>query len=210
MRCTGETARVKEARNHSTVNLGRKEPAMSLLDDISSAVQRGKKKEVTPLVQQAHRRGDRPGGDPERGPCPRNVGDRRQVQRGTRSFVPEMLVAARAMSAGTELLKPLPRRVRQRARRQGGHRHGAGRHARHRQEPRAHDDREQGLRDRRPRGRRGARDLRVLSARTRGHRPRVLLRPAHHHHALHRGDHRRHRRGRACATRSRSWSAVRR
>ena len=53
---------------------------MTILDDISSAVQRGKRKEVAPLVQQAFSAGE--------------------------AFVPEMLVAARAMAAGTEVLKP--------------------------------------------------------------------------------------------------------
>ena len=79
---------------------------MSLLEDISSAVQRGKKKEVKPLVQQAVDEGIDPAEILNRGliEAMSVIGDkfsRNEV------FVPEMLVAARAMSAGTEILKPL-------------------------------------------------------------------------------------------------------
>ena len=79
---------------------------MSLLEDISSAVQRGKKKEVKPLVQQAVDEGIDPAEILNKGliEAMSVIGDkfsRNEV------FVPEMLVAARAMSAGTEILKPL-------------------------------------------------------------------------------------------------------
>ena len=78
---------------------------MSLLDDISSAVPRGKKKEVTPLVQQALDEGIDPVEILNEGlvPAMSVIGDKFSAGE---VFVPEMLVAARAMSAGTELLKP--------------------------------------------------------------------------------------------------------
>jgi methanogenic corrinoid protein MtbC1 len=78
---------------------------MAILDDISSALQRGKRKEIGPLVQQALDEGtsaqtildiliDGMG----------IVGDkfsRNEI------YVPEMLIAARAMSTATDILKPL-------------------------------------------------------------------------------------------------------
>lgn len=79
---------------------------MPLLEDISSAVQRGKKKEVVPLVQQAVDEGVEPIEILNTGliDAMSIIGDkfsRNEV------FVPEMLVAARAMAAGTAILKPL-------------------------------------------------------------------------------------------------------
>lgn len=78
---------------------------MSIYDDISSAVQRGKKKEVKPLVQQALDEGCEPTAILNEGlvPAMSIIGDKFSAGE---VFVPEMLVAARAMSAGTELLKP--------------------------------------------------------------------------------------------------------
>lgn len=78
---------------------------MSIYDDISSAVQRGKKKEVKPLVQQALDEGCDPVAILNEGlvPAMSIIGDKFSAGE---VFVPEMLVAARAMSAGTELLKP--------------------------------------------------------------------------------------------------------
>ena len=79
---------------------------MSIIEDISSAVQRGKRKEVKALVRQAIDEGADPNEILNNGlvSAMTIIGDkfsRNEV------FVPEMLVAARAMSAGTELLKPL-------------------------------------------------------------------------------------------------------
>ncbi len=78
---------------------------MSIYDEISSAVQRGKKKEVKPLVQQALDEGCEPTAILNEGlvPAMSIIGDKFSAGE---VFVPEMLVAARAMSAGTELLKP--------------------------------------------------------------------------------------------------------
>ena len=78
---------------------------MSILDDISSAVQRGKKKEVKPLVQQAIAEGVDPSAILNEGliAAMSVVGEKFSAGE---VFVPEMLVAARAMSAGTEILKP--------------------------------------------------------------------------------------------------------
>lgn len=78
---------------------------MSLTEDISSAVQRGKRKEVTPLVQQAIDEGIDPKTILDEGLiAPMDIiGER--FSKGE-VFVPEMLIAARAMSAGTTVLKP--------------------------------------------------------------------------------------------------------
>lgn len=78
---------------------------MSIFDDISSAVQRGKKKEVTPLVQQALDEGCDPSDILNKGlvPAMAIVGDKFSAGE---AFVPDMLVAARAMSAGVDFLKP--------------------------------------------------------------------------------------------------------
>ena len=78
---------------------------MTIFDDISSAVQRGKKKEVKPLVQQALDEGIDPNDILNQGlvPAMSIIGDKFSAGE---VFVPEMLVAARAMAAGTELLQP--------------------------------------------------------------------------------------------------------
>ena len=79
---------------------------MAILEDISVAVQAGKKNDVIALVNQAVEEG---------------IGAEEILGRGlidpmsivgekfskNEVFVPEMLIAARAMSAGTEILKPL-------------------------------------------------------------------------------------------------------
>ena len=78
---------------------------MTIIEDIYSAVLRGKRKEVAPLVQQAL----------DEGLGAEDILNQALVaamseigERFSRNeaFVPEMLVAARAMSAGTEVLKP--------------------------------------------------------------------------------------------------------
>lgn len=78
---------------------------MSIFEEISSAVQRGKKKEVAPLVQQALDQGADPAQILNEGliDAMSIIGDKFSAGE---VFVPEMLVAARAMSAGTEILKP--------------------------------------------------------------------------------------------------------
>ena len=78
---------------------------MTILDDISSAVQRGKRKEVAPLVQQALDEGLDPVAILNDGLVPAMSVIGEKFSAGE-AFVPEMLVAARAMSAGTEVLKP--------------------------------------------------------------------------------------------------------
>ena len=78
---------------------------MTIYDDISSAVQRGKRKEVAPLVQQALDEGL--GAEEVLNEAlvaaMSEIGERFSRNE---AFVPEMLVAARAMAAGTEVLKP--------------------------------------------------------------------------------------------------------
>ena len=78
---------------------------MGILEDISSAVQRGKKKEVAPLVEQALAEGVEPLAilNGALVPAMGVIGDKFSAGE---VFVPEMLVAARAMAAGTEVLKP--------------------------------------------------------------------------------------------------------
>ena len=79
---------------------------MAILEDISSALQRGKKKEVTALVQQAIDEGvDATTILTEGLMSGMNIiGEK---FKNDEVFVPEVLVAARAMNAGTALLKPL-------------------------------------------------------------------------------------------------------
>ena len=78
---------------------------MTILDDISSAVQRGKRKEVAPLVQQALDEGLDPVAILNDGLVPAMSVIGEKFSAGE-AFVPEMLVAARARAAGTEVLKP--------------------------------------------------------------------------------------------------------
>ncbi len=78
---------------------------MSLLDDISSAVLRGKRKELKTLVPQALEEGIEPQTVLNEGlvKAMSIIGDRFSAGE---VFVPEMLIAARAMGTGTEILKP--------------------------------------------------------------------------------------------------------
>ena len=79
---------------------------MGILEDISQLLQKGKSKKVKELVQQAIDEGIDAKVILENGLLAgmNAVGD--QFQAGE-IFVPEVLVAARAMNVGTELLKPL-------------------------------------------------------------------------------------------------------
>ena len=78
---------------------------MTIIEDIYSAVLRGKRKEVAPLVQQALDEGL--GAEEVLNEAlvaaMSEIGERFSRNE---AFVPEILVAARAMSAGTEVLKP--------------------------------------------------------------------------------------------------------
>ena len=78
---------------------------MTIVEDIYSAVLRGKRKEVAPLVQQALDEGL--GAEEVLNEAlvaaMSEIGERFSRNE---AFVPEMLVAARAMAAGTEVLKP--------------------------------------------------------------------------------------------------------
>lgn len=78
---------------------------MTTTEEIASAVMRGKRKEVGPLVQRALDEGVAAQAILDEGLiAPMGViGDRFSAGE---AFVPEMLLAARAMSAGTEVLKP--------------------------------------------------------------------------------------------------------
>ena len=79
---------------------------MELLNEISALVQKGKAKDVKVLVQQAIDQGIPAEQILEEGMLSAMgiVGEKFQKNE---IFVPEMLVAARAMNAGVELLKPL-------------------------------------------------------------------------------------------------------
>ena len=79
---------------------------MSIINDISDALQRGKKKEVTKLVQQAIDEGIDATTILKDGLLSgmNIIGEK---FKNDEVFVPEVLVAARAMNAGTALLKPL-------------------------------------------------------------------------------------------------------
>ncbi len=79
---------------------------MSILVQIGEALEKGKRKLVVQYVQQALEEGVAPQAILSEGLLPGM--DRVGVKfRDNEIFVPEVLVAARAMSAGTELLKPL-------------------------------------------------------------------------------------------------------
>jgi len=79
---------------------------MSVLTDISDSLEHGKRKLVVKYVQQALEEGLEPQQILSEGLLPGM--DRVGVKfRNNEIFVPEVLVAARAMSSGTELLKPL-------------------------------------------------------------------------------------------------------
>ena len=79
---------------------------MSILNEISENLQKGKSKIVKELVQQAIDEGIAPQTILTEGLLPGM--DRVGVKfRDNEIFVPEVLVAARAMNAGSELLKPL-------------------------------------------------------------------------------------------------------
>ena len=79
---------------------------MSILVEISEALQKGKKKLVVQYVQQALEEGIAPQQILNEGLLPGMdvVG---QKFKNNEVFVPEVLVAARSMNAGAELLKPL-------------------------------------------------------------------------------------------------------
>ena len=78
---------------------------MTIIEDIAPAVMRGKKKDVKALVQQALDEGVAAEAILNEALVPPMgiIGDKFSAGE---VFVPEMLVAARAMSAGTEVLKP--------------------------------------------------------------------------------------------------------
>jgi 5-methyltetrahydrofolate--homocysteine methyltransferase len=79
---------------------------MSVLDDISAAVQAGKKKDVEELVQKAIDEGNSASSILNEGLLAAMdiIGPK---FKNNEIFVPEVLVAARAMNAGSALLKPL-------------------------------------------------------------------------------------------------------
>ncbi len=78
---------------------------MTIYEEISSAVQRGKRKVVAPLVQQAIDEGCSAEDILNQALIPAMDVIGEKFSQGE-VFVPEMLVAARAMSAGTDVLKP--------------------------------------------------------------------------------------------------------
>ena len=79
---------------------------MAVLEEISQNLQRGKAKIVKELVQQAIDEGIPCEGDPGEGTSVR-YGYYRGKFKNNEVFVPEVLVAARAMNMGASLLKPL-------------------------------------------------------------------------------------------------------
>ena len=122
-------------------------------------------------------------------------------------FVPEMLIAGRAMAGAMELLRPLLAETGVADHRQVPDGHGQGRRPRHRQEPRQHHARGRRLRGDRPRRPGGAGEVR---GRDRGApaRHRRLLGVPHHDDADVQGQHERAGRRPASATTSSSWSAA--
>lgn len=78
---------------------------MAIYDDISSAVQEGKRKDVSSLVQQALDEGH-PAEEILNEALVPPMDEVGEKFSSGEAFVPDMLIAARAMSAGTEVLKP--------------------------------------------------------------------------------------------------------
>lgn len=78
---------------------------MTRIEEIAAAIERGSVKLVVPLVKEALQEGDSPGEILNSGMIDAlgNVGER--YRRGE-IFVPEMILAARAMKKGVEVLKP--------------------------------------------------------------------------------------------------------
>ena len=81
-------------------------PHLDVFENIARALERGQQKKLLSLCQQALDEGCRPSDILSRGMI---VGMNRlgEAFSANRAFVPEMLMAARCMSAATELLKPL-------------------------------------------------------------------------------------------------------
>ena len=78
---------------------------MTKIEEIAAAIEEGKVKLVMPLIQEALHAGDSPNEILNRGMIDAlgNVGEK--YRRGE-IFVPEMILAARAMKKGVEVLKP--------------------------------------------------------------------------------------------------------
>ena len=107
---------------------------MSILTDISENLQRGKAKVVKELVQQAVDEGISAKQILEEGLLSGMsvIGEK---FKNNEVFVPEVLVAARAMNMGVAVIKPLLASNEVQAKGQGLHRHRQGRSSRYRQEP---------------------------------------------------------------------------
>ena len=128
---------------------------MSTLIEIGNALEKGKKKLVVQYVQQALEEGHSAQEILTEGLLPGM--DRVGVKfRANEIFVPEVLVAARAMNAGAALLKPLLAEAGGGKPGRDGAGHCQGRPARHRQEPGEDDGGGQGHRSGGPGRRRGA------------------------------------------------------
>lgn len=78
---------------------------MSILADISQNLQKGKAKAVKELVEQALSQGIKPADILEQGLL-HGMGIIGDKFKNNEVYVPEVLIAARAMNAGTEILKP--------------------------------------------------------------------------------------------------------
>ena len=160
-----------------------------ILEDIFESILNGQQKVAVEKVTQALAEGIEPGAILNDGMVAAMAEVGRLFEEGE-YFVPEMLIAARAMQSGLAVLKPHLVQANVKPHRQGRGRHGQGRPARHRQEPGVHDAGRRRLRDRRP----GRRTWRRRSSwkRSREHGPQRDLHvgPADHHHAEHEEHHR--------------------
>ncbi|MFQ8889740.1 MAG: B12-binding domain-containing protein [Bilophila wadsworthia] len=115
----------------------------AILQNISEKLQKGKMKEVAELVKQAVADGIQPLTILNEGLMPGMdiIGERFKKND---IFIPEVLIAARAMAAGTDVLRPSSWATRWKKGHRR-HRHHQGRPPRHRQEPCPHDDGIKGL-----------------------------------------------------------------
>ena len=111
---------------------------MARFEEISALLQRGKAKDLAALVTEELAAGVNPKDILNEGLIA-GMGIVGTKFKNNEIFVPEVLIAARAMNAALAILKPAGGFGRG-ADWHGGHLHGQGRFARHRQKPRQDDD----------------------------------------------------------------------
>ena len=152
---------------------------MEILKRIADALQQGDDQQVGTLTAEALGAG-LPAGDILKQGLVAGMNVVGEQFRLREIFLPDVLLSARAMYAGLDLLKPHLASEGVPSRGKIVHRHGEGRPPRHRQEPRGDHAQGRGLRGDRPRPRRGPRGLRGRGG-ARGGDAHRHVGPPHHH-----------------------------